>query len=883
VDFSLQRLPQRLEVLVSVRNPYKRDISPDATSPKERSKRPRTLLPSINIPHAQNAVSLKPGEKQVVNDESTTTKGMFGGLHTTTGKAVGFADTRIEILPEDLSAASKMTLDTGLNGPVAEFRDEGATAPSHIMLINGPRSEETTLPQTDQDELLEAYTDQENLQSVSKASSGPKEVVLDAQAPISEETDDPLPEVSPRTVLKSQTSELAQSVRHTPSSPVSHSLKTLNDGLLPEENCVNKPGVALPILLTEPDVLPPLVMQGLKTPHRVELSKENDGEHGGLDVSDAGRPIPLCTSATSSTTLVLASQPPELSSFVVPQPSTTSHTEDIFDDLLSENISINVPSIDVPSINVPSSKSPVSLRSPTESGHLESDTPENLSQEHDVPAATINNVYRKPTSGTSSHKPDGQTSIHETSIHAVISSSSPQIQPPDKEQGRPNMNPQIDQSLKPTRSSTMTWGEMNIRTGGRQSIAANLLFKYLSDTTVPKKQRKDKTSLSKFLSSKPYGELMAPCVPEMVSRAHDVWLECSEYRHEATRTAPKQLMKKPTKNWQRELEEIQYFERTKKTHLVAESYREAFHWQLIKQRASDEVGRLRVSGNSAEQQKALDQALTDYMVNKLGTETGSSFPVRKSTTKKRLLRLDMMRDAGLNEVLMYRSNAFSRHLGEIIKTEAADEAIMDWAQFINELLLYETDRLACSTESEHRLFFQQREQLILNEPFRFNNWSRDMCQWRHYLEAAQYFEDHPEVLTGDRYGDGITASNMHKYGFAGNKHLNYSWAVRLFRMSNRNCLVSPVDLPKSAFLGVVPGFVRYGCDPQHHWTPGPNDIWHEPTPSPLLRLFTPWFRRRKNVALGFEMFTDVTRPGKPCFRWLAFTIRDIPAFEELAA
>jgi hypothetical protein len=844
----------------------------------------------------------------VANDESATAQDMVGGLHTITGKAVIFAHATTELLPENLSAASGNNLDTELNGSVAEYRDGGATPPLYMTLVDDPPFEQTIVPQRVQDEFSDAYTEQENLRQVSKAGPDPKEVILDTEAPISEETEETLPKVFPRTVLRSQTSESKHFAPHILPSPVSHSPKTLHDDLLPEESNVHKPGVTPPIRLqTEPDSLPPQVFQALKKFSGVPLLQEKEEQHGDLDVSDVASPEPLCSSAISSTTLVPASQPPEIpnddkmlavldeeeisvdtlsdtnlqllrhgpstSSFPVSLPSTTLHTEETFDNMLSENGRINIPNI----------TSPIFPRSHTESGHLESGAPKHASQEHDMPAAGTNNEYRPSASRTSPDEPNGQTSIHETSTHAVSSSSSLQIQLPNRAQGSTDMYPQIGQSLKPIRTSTMTWGEMNIRTGGRQSIAANLLFRYLSDTTVPKKQRKDKTSLSKFLSSKPYGDLMAPCVPEMVSRAHDVWLQCSEYQYQAARTAPKQLMKKPTKDWQRELDEIQYFEKTKKTHLVAESYREAFHWQLIKQRASDEVKRLGVGGDPAEQQKALDQALTDYMVNKLGTETGSSFPVRKSTTKKRLLRLDMIRNAGLNEVLMYRSNAFSRHLGEIIKNEAADEAIMDWARFINELLLYETERLACSTESELRLFFQQREQLILNEPFRLNNWSRDMCQWRHYLEAAQYFEDHPEVLTGDRYGDGITASNMHKYGFAGNKHLNYSWAIRLFRMSSRNCLVSPVDIPKGAFLGVVPGFVRYSCDPQHHWTPGPNNIWHEPTPSPLLRLFTPWFRRRKNVALGFEMFTDVTRPGKPCFRWLAFAIRDIPAFEELAA
>jgi ribosomal protein L17 len=115
----------------------------------------------------------------------------------------------------------------------------------------------------------------------------------------------------------------------------------------------------------------------------------------------------------------------------------------------------------------------------------------------------------------------------------------------------------------------------------------------------------------------------------------------------------------------------------KKTPFVAESFGEASHRQLSKQRVIDEVKRLGFTGNLAEQQKALDQALADYMVNKLGTETGSSFAVRKSSTKKRILRLDTTRDDGLVEVLMYRSNALSRHLGEIVKTKAANGAIMD--------------------------------------------------------------------------------------------------------------------------------------------------------------------------------------------------------------
>jgi hypothetical protein len=98
-------------------------------------------------------------------------------------------------------------------------------------------------------------------------------------------------------------------------------------------------------------------------------------------------------------------------------------------------------------------------------------------------------------------------------------------------QGSPGMIPQIGQFLEPTRTSTMTCGAMSIRIGGRLSIAANLLFKYLSDTTDPNKQRKDKTSLSEFLSFKPYGHLMAHVSLKCSAVRNVVWSECNDYHH----------------------------------------------------------------------------------------------------------------------------------------------------------------------------------------------------------------------------------------------------------------------------------------------------------------------------------------------------------------
>lgn len=167
-------------------------------------------------------------------------------------------------------------------------------------------------------------------------------------------------------------------------------------------------------------------------------------------------------------------------------------------------------------------------------------------------------------------------------------------------------------------------------------------------------------------------------------------------------------------------------------------------------------------------------------------------------------------------------------------------------------------------------------------------WANWRSSWLSTRDVVAFTKEHPDVSVASAgIGDML---QLARDGYRGFRTLNMSLYTQTYLVGTVRAVVALTTLKPGSFLGVIPGWVRYGRLPSELLSPTNNLAVHIPGPSEL------WLERingmlgllyRKpgkvsNVVLGWETWDDPRYPDCVSFRVCAFARSLILAFEELS-
>ena len=404
-------------------------------------------------------------------------------------------------------------------------------------------------------------------------------------------------------------------------------------------------------------------------------------------------------------------------------------------------------------------------------------------------------------------------------------------------------------------------------------VSACQLYKALRGYDI----RKSDFKPSPVLQTLPMADVFTKPIKDVIMRQHDHSITLTEAQIRA-KSSLLDIYERDAMTWEEQLKKIEDAQMTDEANEFLKNFYEASHWSLIREEVKI---RAQKEGRPVDEHNARDVILQDVLLEYILSKGAVTDKVTKSGVKLLLMRLHHLRHDGHYLLVLFRAKSLNLILEGNKGVGITDQMVMHWAEFIKPILSQLARHQAC--ESERGL-----NDLNIAEEAAFNDeppevWSRRSSRWKSLIEAASFYKDYPDPDGATTtYGNGISYPILCKYGYAGNKSQCYTWAVQLIAFRGGPLLVTVSDLQSGSFLGIIPGWIRYNCDPSENWLAGPNGIWLEPMNSHLYRLFSPRFSDKGNVMVGFEERQDPILPLKKGFIFLAFASRPISAFEELS-
>jgi len=206
---------------------------------------------------------------------------------------------------------------------------------------------------------------------------------------------------------------------------------------------------------------------------------------------------------------------------------------------------------------------------------------------------------------------------------------------------------------------------------------------------------------------------------------------------------------------------------------------------------------------------------------------------------------------------------------------------MEWAEFISPIISKLLDYHGVETIEDMEEVDKLHQTSEGKTP---SSWSKLSTRWKSPTHAADFFDANPQYLVTPTliYGSVTDTFVMHKYGYLGERTLNFSWAVTLVNYQETDQLITVADVQPGSFLGIIPGCLTFGNPPGSGYIPGPDGLWLEVLPSNMARLLTPQFAKKGNVVVGWEKHQELLAYGVPSFIFMAFAARPISMFEELS-
>lgn len=404
-------------------------------------------------------------------------------------------------------------------------------------------------------------------------------------------------------------------------------------------------------------------------------------------------------------------------------------------------------------------------------------------------------------------------------------------------------------------------------------VSACHLYKALRGYDIGKHDFKP----SPVLQTLPMADVFTKPIKDVIKRQHDYPITLTETQIRAKSSLLK-IYKRDAVTWEQHLKKFNDVQMTDKANEFWKNFYEASNWSLIREEVKI---RAQKEGRPVDEHNARDAILQDVLSEYILSKGAATDKVTKSRAKLLLIRLHYLRHDGHYLLVLFRAKSFNLILEGNKGVGITDQMVMQWAEFIKPILSQLARHQTCESERELNDLNMAEEAAFNDEPPEV--WSRRSSRWKFVIEAESFHEDYPDQDGATTtYGNGISYPILCKYGYAGNASHCYTWAVQLITFRGGPLLVTVSDLQSGSFLGIIPGWIRYNCNPGENWLAGPNGIWLEPMNSHLYRLFSPRFSDEGNVMVGFEERQDPIHPLKKRFIFLAFASRPISAFEELS-
>lgn len=429
------------------------------------------------------------------------------------------------------------------------------------------------------------------------------------------------------------------------------------------------------------------------------------------------------------------------------------------------------------------------------------------------------------------------------------------------------------QSMPPSLSSPNPDQDMPFPTPeNREELALPTTFeaikisKYLRSR--PSLRRKDFRP-SRITASLPQYQVFLPAVREMISQVHAVEITLDNAQVKFKRAFFSAKMEPPA-DWNEMLHRLKKVRQSTEVGRLWRNFEEAQHWGYICEEA-----KTRASQRSKRHgQDLILEVFNDYMSNVTADKS------QKARTKQLLIRLHKLYEANHSKFVIYRTPAFNNILnGHTVGIK--DKDIMEWAEFISPIISKLLDYHGVETIEGMEEVDKLHQTSEGKTP---SLWSRLSTRWKSPTHAADFFDANPQYLATPElvYGSVTDAFAMHKYGYLGERTLNFSWAVTLVNYQETDQLITVADVQPGSFLGIIPGCLTFGNPPGSGYIPGPDGLWLEVLPSNMARLLTPQFAKKGNVVAGWEKRQGLLAYGVPSFIFMAFAARPISMFEELS-
>ncbi|KAJ4366391.1 hypothetical protein N0V83_008027 [Neocucurbitaria cava] len=143
---------------------------------------------------------------------------------------------------------------------------------------------------------------------------------------------------------------------------------------------------------------------------------------------------------------------------------------------------------------------------------------------------------------------------------------------------------------------------------------------------------------------------------------------------------------------------------------------------------------------------------------------------------------------------------------------------------------------------------------------------------------------HPSQIQNMQHVNPFHPLSFDRFGFAADAESNarFSWFPETPIDGRPTKIRAVSDVKAGSYLGIIPGKLHYGYPPQLGWLQGPNGVYLQPCPSPLVNLIIGPRRHFKNVQINYETTLDACLQGGPSYRFVAQAHSDISAGDVLS-